>query len=432
MAVQIILEPVEHQSCFVPLAVVGYCLTQSGLLHPLWSELDLKMKKYDHTAVDKLQDVLVATMAGCRSLAQVETRLRPELVLAQGWQRPQFADQSNLSRTLDRLQGVHLDQLRAGHLKLLQQHSQLRSHNWQQRLILDIDPTSLVASKRAEGSRKGWVSGQRNQYCRHVIRFMIAGYHETLLSVAYPGHRHGYEYCKPALAQLLQHWPWSPEQRRQIIIRSDAEQGTDENVAYILWQGFPVLMKAYSGRRTQAWVKRTDETLWQADPTDKARWTAPAPVKLRLGRRLDAYLLRWLDSQHHPRHATLLTTLPDPIFTQWAWYDGRGACEVEIRADKSGLALPHRRKHSLDAQEAWVVLTDVVHNLLAWLHPWMLAGSAFETFGPKRLVADLLNIPGQLVFEEGRLTKVALWQTHPYAEEMQVCLHKLLKTFDLD
>lgn len=419
MAVQIYLEPVEHQSCFVPLAVVGYCLTRSGLLKPIWSELDLKMRKYDHSAVDKLQDVLVAIMTGCRSLAQVDTRLRPELALAHAWQRPQFADQSNLSRTLDRLKGDQIDQLRAGNLKLLQQPSQLRHHNWAQRLVLDIDPTSLVTSKRAEGSRKGWVSGQRNQYCRHVIRFMVAGYHENLLSVAYPGNRHGYEYCKPALAQLLSQWSWSREQRCQIVIRSDAEQGTDENVAYLLWQGFQVLMKTYSGRRTQAWVKRTADELWQADPADKQRWAAPAPVKLRLGHRLDAYLLRWLDMKQKPRHATLLTTLPGPIFSQWAWYDGRGASEVEIRSDKSGLRLPQRRKHSLDAQEAWIVLTDVAHNLLAWLQPWMLADSAFEAFGPKRLVHDLLNIPGQLFFEEDRLTKVALWQTHPYAEEMQ-------------
>jgi hypothetical protein len=432
MAVQIYLEEVDHQSCFVPLAVVGYCFSQSGLLKPVWSELDVKMKKYDHSALDKLQDIIVAILAGCRSLAQVNTRLRPERALAQAWGRPQFAEQSNLSRTLDRLNSTQIDQLRAGHLKLLKQHSQLRHHNWEQQLVLDIDPTSLLTSKRAEGSHKGWVSGQRNKYCRHVIRFMVAGYHENLLSIAYPGNRHGYEHFKPALNQLLSHWHWSREQRRQIIMRSDAEQGTDENVSYTLWQGFQVLMKAYSGRRTQAWVERTPDNLWQADPSVKQRWIAPAPVKLRLGRRLDAYLLRWLDTKNKPVYATLLTTLRVPIFTQWAWYDGRGAAEVEVRSDKSGLSLPQRRKHTLDAQEAWIILTDVAHNLLAWLRPWMLVGSSFEAFGPKRLVDDLLNIPGQLFFEGDRLTKVALWQKHPYAPEIRFCLQKLLKTFDLD
>ena len=35
----------------------------------------------------------------------------------------------------------------------------------------------------------------------------------------------------------------------------------------------------------------------------------------------------------------------------------------------SGLNLNLRRKHSLNAQEGWLVLTDVAHNLLAWLQP---------------------------------------------------------------
>ena len=432
MKVKIYLEPVKHQTCYAPLAVVGYCLTQSNLLKPLWDEVQLEMKQYEHSVSDKLQDILVAILAGCRNLAQVNTRLRPEAVLAQAWQRDHFAEQSNLSRLLDRFKNEQIEQLRAGNLKLLQAHSQLRHHDWAKEVVLDIDPTSLITSKRAEGSHKGWVSGQRNQYCRHIIRFMVASYHEKLLSLAYPGNGHGYEYCKPALKRLLSHYPWSQDQRRQIIIRSDAEQGTDANVSYILWLSFQVLMKGYSGRRTQAWVKRIADNLWQADPTEKQRWAAPAPVRLRLGRRLEAYLLRWLDQRQQFAYATLLTTRPEPIFKLWAWYDGRGAAEVEIGADKAGLNLSNRRKHSLDAQEAWIVLTDVAHNLLAWLRPWMLTGSAFESFGPKRLVDDLLNIPGQLFFEEGRLVKVALWQTHPYADEMRLCLQKLLHTFDLD
>jgi hypothetical protein len=378
-----------------------------------------------------LQDVLVAILAGCRSLAQVNTRMRPEQVLAAAWQRPALAEQSTLSRTLEALHADHLAQLRQGQLALLQQHSQLRHHDWQQAVILDIDPTSLVTSRRAEGSCKGWVSGQPNAYCRHVIRFTLAGYHESLLSVAYPGDRHGYEYCKAAMQQLLTAWPWTVEQRRQIIIRSDAEQGTDANVAYLLWCHFQILLKAYSGQRTQAWVKRTPDTAWQVDPDQAERWAAPAPVPLRLGRRIEAHLLRWPGAKTPWAYATLLCTLPSPIFQQWRLYDGRGGMETEIRADKSGLNLNLRRKHSLNAQEGWLILTDVAHNLLAWLQPWMLAGSPFAGFGPKRLVQDLLTIPGSLTFEADRLQKVALLETHPYAEPMCVCLRKLLQTFDL-
>lgn len=161
MPIQITLDESTDQCTFVPLAVFGYCLTQSGVLRALWSKLTLDMKTYDHPPTAKLQDMLVAILAGCRSLAQVNSRLRPERVLAHAWQRPAFADQSTLSRTLDALRPADIDQLRAGNLHLLQQFSQLRQHPWPQSVIVDIDPTSLLTSKRAEGSRKGWVSGKK-------------------------------------------------------------------------------------------------------------------------------------------------------------------------------------------------------------------------------------------------------------------------------
>ena len=216
MSVQITLQPLNGRCAFAPLAVVGDCWTRREVLKPLWAPLQLPLKVYDHTATAKLQDILVAILAGCRKTPAQghRCRVRPEHALQAAWDRPAFAEQSTLSRTLDALQAEHLSQLRAGQLALLQQHSQLRQHNWTQPVILDIDPTSLVTAKRAEGSRKGWVSGQPNAYCRHVIRFTLAGYHESLLSVAYPGDRHGYEYCKPAMQQLLGAWPWTLEQRR--------------------------------------------------------------------------------------------------------------------------------------------------------------------------------------------------------------------------
>jgi hypothetical protein len=389
------------------------------------------MKTRKYTPTDKLLDILIAILAGCGNLAQVNPRLRPELALAKAWQRPVFAEQSSLSRLLDALEAEHIEQLQSVNLNLLKQHSQLRQHDWRKQLIMDIDSTSLLASKRAEGSRKGWVSGKRGCFCRHVLRFTLAGYHESLLSVAYPGDRQGHEYCIPAIKQLLDEWPWNRSQRKQIIIRSDAGQGTNKNVSYLLWLGFQLLLKAYSGPRTQAWLKRIDERQWVRDPDDREAWMTPAPVSLRLGRHVDAFMLRWYGKKRQLKHATLLTTLPFDMFDLWKLYDQRAITEIEIRSDKSGLALHQRRKQSLTAQEAWIVLTDIAHNLLAWLRPWMLAGSSFEDLGPKRLVRDLLTIPGSIHIRNGKLQRVTLWETHPYAKEMALCLHNLLKTFDL-
>ncbi len=79
----------------------------------------------------------------------------------------------------------------------------------------------------------------------------------------------------------------------------------------------------------------------------------------------------------------------------------------------------------LDAQEAWVIVTDLAHNLLTWSHDWMWMDSPFETWGHLRLVQDVLNIPGYLVFKGTKLEKVALQRDHPFAGEMQDCLVRL-------
>ena len=202
-------------------------------------------------------------------------------------------------------------------------------------------------------------------------------------------------------------------------------------MSYLLWQNFHILMKGYSGRRTQAWVEQIPLKTWVADSTRSERWAVPAPTPLRLGRHLDAYVLRWRTAKGELDHATLLSTLPYGVFSLWRLYDGRGADEVEIRSDKSGLHLTHRRKQSLTAQETWIVLTDIAHNLLAWLNPWRLVGSPFAGFGPKRIVQDLMCIPGRLTFKGAKLQKVALLKSHPYAADMQICLQKMLKTFDV-
>ena len=161
MSIQISLEKAAQQCQCVPLAVVGYCFTRSQLLRPLWSELDLEMKSVEHSVTDKLQDILLAVLSGCRSLAEVNTRLRSEPLLATAWHRTTIADQSTLSRLLDALQPEQNDQLRAGNVRLLKQYSPLRHHNWQRAVILDVDGTSLLASKRAEGSTKTWISGKK-------------------------------------------------------------------------------------------------------------------------------------------------------------------------------------------------------------------------------------------------------------------------------
>lgn len=61
------------------------------------------MKSRDLASYDKLIQVMVSILAGCRTLSEVNQRLRAEPLPARvgGW--PRIADQSGLSRTLDAL-----------------------------------------------------------------------------------------------------------------------------------------------------------------------------------------------------------------------------------------------------------------------------------------------------------------------------------------
>lgn len=161
MSIAIALEPGVGHCSMVPLAVLGYCLSQSHFLQPVWEPIQLGMRQRDYAPVDKLEDVVVSILAGCRSIQNINVRLRPEQALAQAWGRSRFADQSTYSRTLDALTPAHIAQLRQGSLAWLKQHSQLNGHDWSQPLVLDIDATHLLASEQAEGSQRGWVSGKK-------------------------------------------------------------------------------------------------------------------------------------------------------------------------------------------------------------------------------------------------------------------------------
>jgi len=113
-----------------------------------------------------------------------------------------------------------------------------------------------------------------------------------------------------------------------------------------------------------------------------------------------------------------------------AHYDDRGACETEIQADKLGRPLERRRQAHLAAQEALILLTDVAHNLLAWARLWMFPDAKLAQYGPLRLTADVLCLPGHLVFEQGRLVQVQLNALHSHAAEVAVAIWHLFDHFE--
>jgi hypothetical protein len=185
MKICVRLVPMPMETAYAPLGALGYCLMRTQFLDPLWQSLTLPMKTVDHRPQDKLVDVLVSLLSGCRAIAQVNSRLRPDAALAHAWGRQQFADQATITRTLDAFTATQIDQLRAGSEALLRRDSLSLRHNltadW---LWLDIDLTPLPISKHAEGSSKGlfgektatvanWPGCMRRSITRHCSRRSI-------------------------------------------------------------------------------------------------------------------------------------------------------------------------------------------------------------------------------------------------------------------
>jgi hypothetical protein len=156
------LTKMPQDTNFAPLGVLGYCLTRTYFLAPVFANLALPMKEVDHAPEAKLLDVFASILAGCRAISQVNTRIRPDLALANAWGRERFAEQSTLARTLDAFAEEHVIQLRQGSEVLFRRESRVLRHDFAQDwLWLDIDLTSLPASKHAERSSKGKIGGEK-------------------------------------------------------------------------------------------------------------------------------------------------------------------------------------------------------------------------------------------------------------------------------
>lgn len=147
---------------FAPLAAIGAYLRRRDFFAPLREQVHLNMQTREHSPHDKLLDCLVSILAGCTSIAEINTRIRPDIALAQAWGREQFADQSLVARVLDAFTPENVTQLRAANETLYHQHGQGVHHDFDKELLTaDIDLTGLPASRHAQGSEKGYFSGEK-------------------------------------------------------------------------------------------------------------------------------------------------------------------------------------------------------------------------------------------------------------------------------
>jgi hypothetical protein len=247
----------------------------------------------------------------------------------------------------------------------------------------------------------------------------------VLLSLLYPGAQTSLASLQPAVRELRRLLPVSFRERHRILLRLDGGFGDDHNLHWLMPQGYQVLAKGYSGKRAAAYASRVRPANW-LEVAPGQRWLAWSPTQLAFSRPTRTVAVRWLTPKGQYRHALYLTTLTALDLADIAHlYDDRGQMEVEIKTDKQGLLLAHRRKHTFAAQEMLVLLNDWAHNFLAWFRFYALTHSRFADFGPKCIVRDLFAIPAQATLVNQKLLELHLKQSHPYATDMAACLNRL-------
>lgn len=255
---------------------------------------------------------------------------------------------------------------------------------------------------------------------RQLARVSAIKYRETIWSELYPGNRHTLSCFQPAVLGAETALELAPSQRRRTVWRMDGGAGSDAQLRWLLARDYHVICKGLSNfracalaRQAQRWDTYPDYQLAEVEPpVDYGR-----PIRLFVQRRRK-------DEQW--AHSYYLSTLQLPAKGHFmAYYHQRGGAEVEqFRQDKQGLALAARRKRSFAGQQGYLHLTDLAHNLLAHFQQHALKGSRFEAFGLKRLVRDLLQVPGRLYVQDQQLKRIELLTLNQNTKDLIICLER--------
>ncbi len=204
-----------------------------------------------------------------------------------------------------------------------------------------------------------------------------------------------------------------------MVWRLDGGSGSEQELRWLVERGYHILAKGINHNRTMTLASQVRR--W--DPYGEKAWVGEVAAPDNYARPVRVFVKRQL-REEGLRTSYYVTTLSLPAKGNFlSFYEARGGAEVEqFRQDKVGLSMAARRKHSYLGQIAYILITDLAHNLLADFSHRALQDSPFEGYGLKRIVRDLLATPGRLVFVDGKLQRVELLSQKQFSEELRMCL----------
>ncbi|NIW93323.1 MAG: hypothetical protein GWN20_10660 [Phycisphaerae bacterium] len=145
---------------FAPVAALMAYYQAQQVLDPLQAVTSAAQKE-GFSLAEKLEQVIWSLLTGCEYISEVNTKLRPERILAQVKRIDQFAEQSTLAKGLNELSQMNLGQLETAVRQISDRCSRMRRHDWRGFLLLDFDLSGLPCGQQAQGSQKGYFSGKK-------------------------------------------------------------------------------------------------------------------------------------------------------------------------------------------------------------------------------------------------------------------------------
>ncbi len=430
------------------LAGMGIEMRRRRLFEPITDRVKIAQKTVRFSPCEKLEDGLIAILAGAHGLVEINKRLRPDAGLQRAFGRDGCAEQSVVQDTLDACTAQNVDQMHAAMDEIYRRHSQGYGHDyyseWQ---LLDVDMTGRPCGKKAAFASKGYFAKQRNRRGRQEGYVLASWYEEIVVERVYAGSIQLNRALRPLVEAAEKTLGLDERKRRRTILRIDAGGGSVSDINWLLTRGYQIHGKDYSGDRAQVLAASVAE--WITDPKDSNRqigWvTAPSDLYLRPVKRIAVRCRKknghWgigvILSTLSPRDVLWLTGQAIPhadnaqavLLAYLYFYDQRGGgVETEIKEDKQGLATTKRNKKRFEAQQMLIQLEALAHNLLVWARQWLASRCPRITrLGIKRLVRDVFHMNGKLVFDHSaQPLLIVLNQADPFANELCTGLASLL------
>jgi hypothetical protein len=410
----------------------------------IWEEMVAKVhihqKTVKHSPSDKLKDLLINIWAGGARISSVNTVLRTDEGLQRLFGRNTCAEQSTISETLNMVSGENVIEMADFMRQVYRDHSSFYRHDYKKHwLLMDVDLTGLTAGRKAEGSEKGYFSGERNGRGRQVGRVYASQYDEIVHEQLYPGKVQ----LEASLLELVEKAETvldsNENRRKRTIVRVDGGGGTDKNIDQLLLDGYWLVIKVKNWQRTQKLIKTV--TTWHRLselPGHDVGWVEMPHPYAKATRQL---AIRWPKEKGGFHYCVLVFNLSDLMIFQLAGllmpknltdqdlfsaimqaYNLRsGGVETSIKNSKQGLGLNKRNKKRFHAQHMLLLLAQLAYNIAVWVRRQLAQHSAtLAGFGLLRLIRDAFHISGKVSCnEKGVVNLIILNQSHKLANAIQ-------------